>query len=240
MDISEKDADRSDLAWEEIKTEHIVQDEWIDFRRSAFRFPDGSVFAPYYNYSRRDYVVIVASDTEGRYLCVRQFRQGVREVTTEFPAGGIERKDGREYAVRSGDMKESATKHTPEAFLPADGETKESPAKTPAASRTEIPKAGHSDAEDALEAAKRELREETGYVSKDWTYLLTVPSNATIADNYAYIFKAENCRKVGAQELDDTEFLNVETHTAEEIEALIRSGKFQQAVHIMAWLLAER
>ena len=32
------------LAWEEIRTEHIVQDEWIDFRRSAYRFPDGSVF----------------------------------------------------------------------------------------------------------------------------------------------------------------------------------------------------
>ena len=50
------------LEWEEISTEHIVQDEWIDFRRSAYRFPDGSVFEPYYSYSRRDYVVIAASD----------------------------------------------------------------------------------------------------------------------------------------------------------------------------------
>ena len=85
------------LEWEEISTEHIVQDEWIDFRRSAYRFPDGSVFEPYYSYSRRDYVVIAASDEEGRYLCVRQYRQGIGEVTTEFPAGGIERSDGREY-----------------------------------------------------------------------------------------------------------------------------------------------
>ena len=28
----------NDLKWEEISTEHIVQDEWIDFRRSAYRF----------------------------------------------------------------------------------------------------------------------------------------------------------------------------------------------------------
>ncbi|MBR5376923.1 MAG: NUDIX hydrolase, partial [Lachnospiraceae bacterium] len=75
-----------DLAWEEISTEHIVEDEWIDFRKSAFRFPDGSVFEPFYSYSRRDYVVIVASDTDGNYICVRQFRQGIKEVTTEFPA----------------------------------------------------------------------------------------------------------------------------------------------------------
>ena len=97
------------LAWEEVRTEHIVQDEWIDFRKSAYRFPDGTVFEPYYSYSRRDYVVIAASDEEGRYLCVRQFRQGIGEVTTEFPAGGIERKDSREYGSdRDSELSEDA------------------------------------------------------------------------------------------------------------------------------------
>ncbi|MCR5790878.1 MAG: NUDIX hydrolase [Lachnospiraceae bacterium] len=186
---------RDDLAWQEVSTEHIVQDEWIDIRRSCYRFPDGSVFEPFYSYSRRDYVVIVASDEAGNYLCVRQFRQGIKEVTTEFPAGGLERQGGRQY----------------------DGAS-----------------------EDALEAAKRELLEETGYASEKWTHLLTIPSNATIADNYAFIFKAENCSKVADQSLDETEFLNVETHTAEELEELIRNGGFQQSMHVMAWLLAQR
>ena len=45
-------SDDKDLMWEEISTEHIVQDEWIDFRKSSFRFPDGNVFEPYYTYSR--------------------------------------------------------------------------------------------------------------------------------------------------------------------------------------------
>ena len=49
-----------DLIWEEISREHIVRDEWIDFRKSAYRYPDGRVFSPYYSYSRRDYTVIVA------------------------------------------------------------------------------------------------------------------------------------------------------------------------------------
>lgn len=191
--------DGENLAWEEIRTEHIVQDKWIDFRRSAYRFPDGSVFEPYYSYSRRDYVVIVASDEEGNYLCVRQFRQGIKKVTTEFPAGGIERMDGRQY--RSGD---------------------------------------DSAAEDALEAARRELLEETGYETDDLRHLLTVPSNATIADNYAHIFVAKNCRKSGEQHLDDTEFLNVRKYSAAEIEEKINKGDFQQAIHIMAWLLAQR
>ena len=184
------------LAWEEIRTEHIVQDEWIDFRRSAYRYPDGRVFEPFYSYSRRNYAVIVASDEEGRFICVRQFRQGIKEVTTEFPAGGIERTDGKEY--------------------------------------------GSSEyAEDALAAAKRELMEETGYVSDEWKHLLTVPSNATIADNYAFIFRAENCRPVGKQALDETEVLNVEKYSSAEIEEMIFSGRFQQAVHVLAWMLAK-
>ena len=50
--------DRDDLAWEEVSTEHIIQDEWIDLRRSSYRLPDGTVFEPFYTYSRKDYVVI--------------------------------------------------------------------------------------------------------------------------------------------------------------------------------------
>lgn len=192
-------SDRQDLAWEEVSTEHIIQDEWIDFRRSAYRFPDGTVFEPYYSYSRKDYVVIVASDCNGNYLCVRQFRQGIGEVTTEFPAGGLERSDGREYG--------------------SGGE--------------------NTSSEDALAAAKRELLEETGYSSCEWTHLITIPSNATIADNYAHVYMAKNCSRVGEQNLDETEFLNVELYTKQEIEELIHGGRFQQAVHVMAWLLAK-
>ena len=80
-----------ELEWEEISCEHLVTDEWIDIRRSAYRFPDGSVFEPFYSYSRRSYVVIVATDTDGKLLCVRQYRQGIKKVTTEFVAGGIEK-----------------------------------------------------------------------------------------------------------------------------------------------------
>lgn len=195
----QKNLDNEALAWTEIRTEHLVQDEWIDFRRSAYRFPDGSEFEPYYSYSRRDYVVIVASDTEGKYLCVRQFRQGIKRVTTEFPAGGIERKDGKEYGGMDG-------------FL----------------------------AEEALKAAKRELLEETGYESDEWTHLLTIPSNATMADNYAHLYMAKNCRKVASQSLDETEFLNVIRLSEQEIEEMVHNGCFEQVVHVTALLLAQK
>jgi len=191
--------DKEKLVWEEVSCEHIINDQWIDFRRSKYRFPDGREFEPYYSYSRRDYVVIVATDENGKYICVRQYRHGIKKVTTEFCAGGIERSDGKEYGSR----------------------------------------ANADNAEDALEAAKRELLEETGYKSDDWKFLLSVPSNATMADNYANIFVARNCKKVSEQNLDDTEYLNVHLFTKAEIEEQIQSGDFPQMAHILALFLSE-
>ena len=192
---TEKNIPDSELVWEEIKTKHIIQNEWIDFRESAYRFPDGTVFEPYYSYSRRDYVVVVATDEKGDYICVRQFRQGIKQVTNEFVAGGIERSDGKEYGSDRGE----------------------------------------TSAENALEAAKRELKEETGYESDDWNHIITVPSNATIADNYAHVFRARNCRRISGQDLDDTEFINVVKYSNDELKELIEQGKFQQAIHIMGY-----
>lgn len=189
------------LKWKAVSTEHIVQDKWIDFRKVAYELPDGTVFSPYYNYSRRSYVVIVASDVEGNFLCVRQYRHGIGEVTTEFVAGGIECESGREYLTKQDTI----------------------------ASR-----------ENALDAAKRELEEETGYTSDEWEHLITIPSAATIADNYAFIYRAKNCRRTHEQHTDSTEFLRMEKLSADEIDGLIAAGKFQQAMHVMAWLLAKK
>ena len=145
--MTEKDS----LSWEKISEEHVVSDRWIDFRRSAYRFPDGRIFEPFYSFTKRDYAVIAASDTDGNYICVRQFRQGIERVTTEFPAGGIEN-----------------------AASTDDGSAREA----------------------AFDAAKRELLEETGYVSDEWKHLLSIPSKPTICDNYVHIFSAKNCRKI--------------------------------------------
>ncbi len=205
---------KDNLSWREVKTEHIVKDEYIDFRKSDFMMPDGEVYGPYYTYSRRDYCIVVAVDGEGKFLCVRQFRQGIRKITTEFTAGGIERKDGKQYRTSCDDRDENGI--------------------------VKISEAGEfASAEDALDAAKRELREETGYESDEWTHLITIASNATIADNYANIYLATNCRKVCGQDLDDMEFLNVVKYSKEEIDELIREGRFEQAIHVLAWYLAK-
>ncbi len=78
------------LSWELVKEEHVIQDKWIDFRRNIYRLPNNEEIGPVYNYSKHSFVIIVALDTEGRYICVKQYRHGTDMITTEFPAGGIE------------------------------------------------------------------------------------------------------------------------------------------------------
>lgn len=63
--------------------------------------------------------------------------------------------------------------------------------------------------EDPLKAAERELLEETGYISDQWTYLgKTVESSAKLT-NYMHIYLAENCKKVSEQKLDYGEDIEV-------------------------------
>lgn len=183
------------LKWKKIKEEHIVKDQWIDFRKVEYQFPNGKTFSPFYQYSRRSYSLIIAQDTDGNYLCVKQYRHGIDAITIEFPAGGIETKGNAYEKVN---------------------------------------------AEDAFACAKRELLEETGYESDEWYHLITIPSNPTIADNYAYCYFAKNCKKVSNLHLDETEFLEPLKLTADEIDTLIDSEKFLQAIHVMAWLIKKQ
>ena len=214
------------LAWRHVSTETLIHDRWMDLRKSEYMLPDGKTAGPFYTFSRKDYTVIVATDTDGNYILVRQFRQGIRRVTDEFPAGGIESGIDREYRM---DFYEEYGLEKPEDDPEATGFSETSTAE-PFFAKPE---------ENALAGAKRELLEETGYISDDWEFLTKIPSAATIADNWAYIFRAKNCVKVSGQDLDTIEFLNVRLASPEDLAKMIAEGTFLQAMHVAAYYLAK-
>ena len=100
---------------------------------------------------------------------------------------------------------------------------------------TEIP-AGKLDAydEDRLEAAKRELREETGYTADEWIDMgLYFPAPA-YSDEKITMYMAKGLHK-GAQDLDDDEFLDIieiplKNLVKDIVSGVITDGKTQVAV----------
>lgn len=100
---------------------------------------------------------------------------------------------------------------------------------------TEIP-AGklNSKQEDRLDAAKRELREETGIIASNWKFVGTYYPAAAYSDEVITIYLATGLKQ-GEQELDDDEFLNVEFVPINDLikeimDDKIPDGKTQMAI----------
>jgi 8-oxo-dGTP pyrophosphatase MutT (NUDIX family) len=72
----------------------------------------------------------------------------------------------------------------------------------------EIPEGGANSDESNLEAAKRELKEETGLYAETWTYLNSLYTSNSITNEIGYIFLAEELIP-GESEPEHTEDLTV-------------------------------
>lgn len=102
----------------------------------------------------------------------------------------------------------------------------------------EIPAGGFEKGEDALTVAKRELLEETGYVSDNWQYIgATVESSAKLT-NTMHIFFANHCRKVIEQHLDPTEELDVLVLPLQQAVEMVMSNEIccSSSAHGILWV----
>ena len=95
----------------------------------------------------------------------------------------------------------------------------------------EIPGGVIDEGEDAAQAIRRELLEETGYQFDDFELLCTVYANPSTANNYTTCYLARGGKKVQEQKLDAQEEIVVETFTIAEVKQLLADNKIDQSLH---------
>jgi ADP-ribose pyrophosphatase len=86
--------------------------------------------------------------------------------------------------------------------------------------------------EDPLETAKRELQEETGYQSDDWTSLGAFPADANRGCGTGHFYLARDCRYVGGEVQDDLEEQELLLLSRAEVEAALDQGE----IKVMSWV----
>jgi ADP-ribose pyrophosphatase len=96
--------------------------------------------------------------------------------------------------------------------------------------------------EEILEAAKRELQEETGYASAHWRKLGEICPNPAFMTNTTSTYLARDCQQLHEQNLDEHEHLAVELIAINELLQGKREDFYVNAIMLVSlhWFLLDQ
>lgn len=104
----------------------------------------------------------------------------------------------------------------------------------------EIPEGGSPLGRDALESAKRELKEETGLTANRWTLLQRVHLSNSVSDEEGFIYLAEGL-SAGVQALEETEAdLKVRKLPFDEAVQMVMEGTITDSMSVIGILRVGR
>lgn len=84
--------------------------------------------------------------------------------------------------------------------------------------------------EEPIEAARRELLEETGYTGGEWELQCVISGNPSTTNNLTYCYLARGVKKTSTQHLDATEDIEVVELSRDELLELMKSDAMKQSL----------
>jgi len=101
----------------------------------------------------------------------------------------------------------------------------------------EIPEGGCPKDQTPLEAAQRELQEETGLTAKKWTKIGEFHTSNSVTDEYGEIFIAQDLT-IGEQDLEDCEDIIVKKLPLKEAHQMVLDGEITDSVSMIGLMKA--
>jgi ADP-ribose diphosphatase len=158
---------------------------WLTVWEEDVELPTGLTIRGYLRMIARDYAMVFALLPDGTVPLVRQYKQGIADLSYDLPAGYLD-----------------------------------SPNEPP------------------LDAAKRELREETGLIAETWRTLSHAVIDSNRGDTRAHLYLALDVHPAGSQELDPSEALEVSFWSPGELRTMALSGEINSLASVAAIMTA--